>query len=472
MVRCFETAGATWIKMAQWLAMRPDMVPPDFTEACTKLLNESPTHPWSHTKTTVERDLGRPINEVFEEFEEIPVASGSIAQVYKAKIKKGTIINGSEFLKDEVVAVKVRHEEVVSDVFVDMKIIWSFMDTFMRHFGITMPFQHGELSYLLRRQIDLRWEGHNLQIFNENFGQDKNIIFPKVKFASEEVLIESWITRGRPAIDIVSNFGLHLFKDNPELMSDAQREQLMREQLGESMEDENTPSWATSKSKQKACKVVFDMYIKMLMRDNFTHADLHAGNIWVESEEGKEPVITVLDCGLVSELEPSMQRRFGRFLASLASGNLEGTMSGISEFNITENIPNLESLRARVEVILAKFVRLGGALGPDGRPIQVSDMFGELLKACQTEKIVFRADIATTLVTMNIADGLLRGLYPEFDTVESAKPYIFKFSTTALSHKVVSSFYNYVEGGEVHPDFNLSESEKETRVGGANFFQL
>jgi len=469
MVKCFETAGATWIKMAQWLSMRPDMVPPDFTEACTKLLNQSPTHPWSHTKRIVERDLGKPIDEIFEEFSMIPVASGSIAQVYKAHVKKGTVIDGNEFQKDEVVAVKVRHEQVVADVFVDLKLIWSFMSVFMTQFGITMPFQHGELSYLLRRQIDLRWEGHNLQIFNTNFRDEENIIFPKVKFASEEVLIESWISRGRPAIDMVSNFGLHLFESNQ--MSDAQREQLAKQQLGET-EDENTPSWSTAKSKQKACKVVFDMFIKMMMRDNFTHADLHAGNVWVESEEGKEPVITVLDCGLVSELEPCMQRRFGRFLASLASGNLEGTMSGISEFNIRDNIPNLERLRSRVEQILSKFVRLGGGLGPDGRPIQVSDMFGELLKACQVEEIVFRADIATTLVTMNITDGLLRGLYPGFDTVANAKPYIFQFSSTALSQKVVSSFYNFVEGGEVHPDFKLSEAEKKTRVGGANFFQL
>merc|ERR1719319_520253 len=233
MVQCFEDAGATWIKMGQWLSMRPDMVPPDMVQVLKKLQNESPRHSFAFTREVVEGDLdGRKIEGVFAEFAKEPVASGSIAQVYRAKVKKGTKLGDATFEKDEIVAVKVRHNSVYDQTYVDMKIIWRIMDIFLGAFGISFPFQEGELSFLLRRQLDLRWEGFNLGEFQRNFAGEEQILFPKVKFASEEVLVESWVDRGRCAQEIVDNFGLHLFKEGDRL-TDEEREIVRRQEAGD-----------------------------------------------------------------------------------------------------------------------------------------------------------------------------------------------------------------------------------------------
>ena len=85
--KSLEKSGASFIKWGQWAATRPDLFPKDLCNELTKLQKKAPVHKFSYTRQTIENAFGRRLDEIFEDFEEEPVASGSIAQVHKATLK-------------------------------------------------------------------------------------------------------------------------------------------------------------------------------------------------------------------------------------------------------------------------------------------------------------------------------------------------------------------------------------------------
>lgn len=107
-----ENAGAAFIKWGQWAAARPDLFPRDLCAQLSALHSKAPAHKYSQTKQIIEGAFGRKIEEIFEDFEEEPVASGSIAQIHRAVLRYRY---PGQMSKPMVVAVKVRHPGV-SDV--------------------------------------------------------------------------------------------------------------------------------------------------------------------------------------------------------------------------------------------------------------------------------------------------------------------------------------------------------------------
>ncbi|CAN0857943.1 Probable serine/threonine-protein kinase abkC, partial [Linum grandiflorum] len=86
-LRTLELAGPAFIKWGQWAATRPDLFPRDLCTKLSELQTKAPEHRYAYTKKTIERAFGRKISEIFEGFEEQPVASGSIAQVHRASLR-------------------------------------------------------------------------------------------------------------------------------------------------------------------------------------------------------------------------------------------------------------------------------------------------------------------------------------------------------------------------------------------------
>ncbi|MCO5606123.1 hypothetical protein L7F22_060310 [Adiantum nelumboides] len=102
-----EFAGAAFIKWRQWAATRPDLFPRDLCIELTKLHANAPSHKFSYTVQTIERAFGKRLDEIFVEFDERPVASGSIAQVHKATLRTSGALGKQK--GPMTVAVKVRH---------------------------------------------------------------------------------------------------------------------------------------------------------------------------------------------------------------------------------------------------------------------------------------------------------------------------------------------------------------------------
>lgn len=125
--RALERCGTTLIKFGQWMSMRPDHFPPDLCVCLAHLRDAVPAHEFDHTRATFREAFGCEIEAIFDRFDTEPVASGSVAQVYHAKLRdEYALATGATD-----VAVKVRHPHVSAETFLDLKFIFRFIPTLM-----------------------------------------------------------------------------------------------------------------------------------------------------------------------------------------------------------------------------------------------------------------------------------------------------------------------------------------------------
>ena len=189
-----EKAGPAFIKWGQWAATRPDLFPVDLCSELSKLHMNAPAHSFSYTKKTIEKAFNRRLSEIFSDFEEVPVASGSIAQIHRASLKYR--YRGKEN-KPVLVAVKVRHPGVGEAIRRDFMIVnlaakvskyvpalnWLRLDESVQQFAVYMM-----------SQVDLAREAAQLSRFIYNFRRWKDVSFPRPLYplVHPAVLVETY----------------------------------------------------------------------------------------------------------------------------------------------------------------------------------------------------------------------------------------------------------------------------------------
>jgi hypothetical protein len=159
-VATLERGGCTALKFGQWISMRPDLFPTDIVERLACLRDAAPKHPLDQTRAAIFQSFKLHIEDIFEEFEPEPVASGSIAQVYKARLMPQFALPGG--VQD--VAVKVRHPTVMDESFVDMPTLFGALDlvNMVSSVNCKIPFAQEEFYAVLAKQMDFTWEAFNL----------------------------------------------------------------------------------------------------------------------------------------------------------------------------------------------------------------------------------------------------------------------------------------------------------------------
>lgn len=189
-----EKAGPAFIKWGQWAATRPDLFPIDLCNELAELHTKAPAHSYAYTKRSIEDAFGRKLSDIFENFEEEPVASGSIAQVHRATLK---CQYPGQRVKPILVAVKVRHPGVGDAIRRDFALInlfasvsqliptlkWMRLDESIQQFAVFMM-----------SQVDLAREAANLNRFIYNFRRYKDVSFPKPLYplVHPAVLVETY----------------------------------------------------------------------------------------------------------------------------------------------------------------------------------------------------------------------------------------------------------------------------------------
>jgi len=532
LVKRLEKAGCSFLKFGQWLSMRPDMFPPDIISALSKLRDNAPSHTFEETKQVILEQFGVPMEEIFEEFDPVPVASGSIAQVYHAKLTPkyrdlANLRNQYGEIVDEV-AVKIRHPKVLEETWMDVDIIFAFVNNSQL---MTVPFSRDEFLKLMQKQVDFRWEGHYLSRFAQNFKEetfDGRVKFPAVSKVLLEpgVLVESW-AQGKSVAEIFTKVGQGFqagashqeaagvvdFSVDARLRQQAAREREMKQhkeieltpsgiysyysslahkfikrQLREMhkqvikvqrlmfgparrrvyddedeededaliarytanpelykslLDDKGELDIALMKKKKELAFTMFDMFLKMFLRDNLIHGDLHAGNVLYSGEDN---ACTVLDAGMTVSLEDDVMADFGRFLHALCSGNHESLVERIQRFEVNRppygpgsgkgflaTNPAVKAKFSReMEDICERFFQTSKYLGVEigkARPENVSlgDVVGQVLFAMQRHGVILRGDVAASIMAMSVCEGLIRQLDPTLDIVIKSLPYFVRY---------------------------------------------
>ncbi|KAB8339104.1 hypothetical protein FH972_022040 [Carpinus fangiana] len=277
LVASMERAGAAFIKLGQWAASRSDIFPKQMCAIMGSLHSNAPAHSLRKTKAIIEKAFdGRPFEEIFEEFQEEPLGVGAIAQVYKAKLQPHLAVSSDNDLEETTsltkrvrrnvdalakstprrvpssyVAIKVLHPDAERIVRRDLRIMGFFaniINAIPTMEWLSFPDEVAQFGEMMQLQLDLRIEAANLTRFRKNF-KDRTTAwfpFPYSDYTTREVLIEEF-ANGIPLEDFLANGG------------GIYQKEIANEGL--------------------------DAFLRMLLIDNFIHADLHPGNIMVRFYE-------------------------------------------------------------------------------------------------------------------------------------------------------------------------------------------
>jgi predicted unusual protein kinase regulating ubiquinone biosynthesis (AarF/ABC1/UbiB family) len=512
MVATIERAGCSFQKFAQWMSMRPDMFSADTIEALSKMRDGAPSHGFAHTRRMIRQSFGRELEEIFERFDETPVASGTVAQVHRARLRPEFVLpgqrragrGGAELAPGPAhpagppssldawtpsprdVAVKVRHPSVLDETFVDIPLLF---DVCRLVPSLTMPFDEADFTQMLQRQFDFKWEAYNLVRFAENFRREiaaGDVFFPEVspELLSSTVLVESWVAGSSvanifeavsegwsrvkeaagDALQRAASLGPSADAGLPKQIREVST-QIARsaEELGEEARvgalagargaaqalgldaasreahaalveaaraTEAAARAALQRKQRQLALCIFDVNIKMMLRDNLVHGDLHAGNL-LFSDDPDVTTLTVIDAGVTTSLSDDMRAPFMGFLYSMCVGDFSGMARRIVQFAEPppEGAPphDVAALEATIEDIAAKWVGPDGRSAPDGGPVSVGDLMGNVLFSLGAHGVTLRGDVASSLVTISISEGLIRQLDPEFDMMKAALPYFITF---------------------------------------------
>ncbi|GFQ02307.1 probable serine/threonine-protein kinase abkc [Phtheirospermum japonicum] len=389
-----ERAGPAFIKWGQWAATRPDLFPRDLCAELSKLHTQAPQHSFAYTKKTIEKAFGRKISEIFDDFEEEPVASGSIAQVHRASLRAR---DHGRKAKPTVVAVKVRHPGVGESIKTDFEIInvmarmskfipalnWLRLDESVQQFAVFMM-----------SQVDLAREAAHLSRFIYNFRRWKDVSFPKPVYplVHPAVLVET-------------------FED------------------GESVSHYVDEVKGNDRVNSALAHIGTHALLKMLLVDNFVHADMHPGNILVRVAQNKpvrkklfktKPHVVFIDVGMTAELSKNDRVNLLEFFKAVARRDGQTAAECTLRLSKKQNCPKPDAF---VQEVKESFDFWGT---PEGDIVHPAECMQQLLEQVRRHKVNVDGNVCTVMVTVLVLEGWQRKLDPGYDVMHTLQTLLLK----------------------------------------------
>ena len=303
--------GPTFIKLGQIMSARADIFPEPYLTAIGTLQDQAPPDPTDQIIAVIERELGRPVDEVFDEFEREPAAAASLGQVHEA------VVDGRQ------VVVKVLRpgvEEVVAlDLDIGFTLLFWLNVFFPNHHTQALTNVVHEFSHRVREEMDLHKESENIERFQRFFREDPTVRAPELldEYTRRRVLVMERCT-GTKIDQLHDQFGKG------------------RIEFNEVMEH------------------LTALYLRMMMVDGFLHADPHPGNLLVQDDG----TIVVLDWGMVLDV-PSWTREYILDLAlAVERDDLDGMINGMYRLGMISPEVSRGEIREAATEILAIMARV------------------------------------------------------------------------------------------------------------------
>jgi ubiquinone biosynthesis protein len=392
-----EELGPTFIKLGQVLSTRPDLVPPDFATELSKLQQDVPAFPFDKVRAIVEAELGKPLGEIFERFDEKSIAAASIGQVHRARLRDG----------DEVV-VKVQRPDIEALVEVDLEILLHLALLAERHVEDLRSYRPSriveEFTRVLERELDFRTEASHLERFAGDFLNDDTVYVPKV--------YRPYTTRHVLTLEYV------------EVIPVLELEALTRAGL----------------DPQVIAQRGAELTLKQIFVHGFFHADPHPGNVFVLPGN----VICLLDFGMMGRLDRQGRECFADLLYAVATRDAARATAALLRLTTHDDDHELD-LR-QIESHVAEFIDLH--ITPRLGELDFGKLLRELLELVRRHRLTIPPDLVMMMKAAATVERLVSRLDPELDLVAAAKPYVqrlklARFGPQRLLRDVVDS------GGEL-----------------------
>ena len=370
-----ESLGPIFTKFGQLLSTRTDILDFKTAKELESLTDSCKPFKVSVFKQIVEKELGDRIENIFDSFDEKPLAAASLAQVHTAKLKNGT----------EVV-IKVLRPNIRRKVKKNLRLLKASAKVFSYLYKDSYRLKPNEVirdyEATILKELDLRLEASNTNLTRKNFLHSNELYIPEVywDFTTSNIMVLEKID-GIPCTDIkqIEHYGI-----NKKLLA------------------ENGVM----------------IFLNQVFRDNFFHADMHPGNIFVSKKNPDNPGYIAIDCAISGSLSNDERYILARMLQAVLKQNyksLANLFISSNWVNPDTNTIELENtLRACCEPIFE-------------RPLSEIE-FGKLLLYLFQSTREYGLSLQTSLVllqkTLIHIEGMGRQIYPELDFWGIAEPYL------------------------------------------------
>ncbi len=377
-----EELGPTFVKMGQILSTRPDLLPLEFLQQLSKLQDDVPAFPFELVKESVEKELGASVGSLFQEFEEIPLASASIGQVHKARL-----ING------DPVIVKVQRPNITKTIEVDLEIMLhlaSLMEKHLKAMEIHRPTRVvEEFTRTLEMELDYTLEAAHAERFAAQFLGEHYLYVPKVyrEVTTRRILTMEYID-GIKASEL---------------------EKLEKAGL----------------DTRKIARRGFNLILKQIFTHGFFHADPHPGNVFILPNN----IICFLDFGMMGRIGRQARENF----ADLIMGIVQRDETKTTRSLIALTIPDEKTDPSALERDVAQFI--DRYFYRPLKELEMGKLLQNLVEMTSKHRLRIPPDLFLMLKALATEESVGKMLDPDFDAIRQAAPFIKRIQLERLRPK-------------------------------------
>jgi len=368
--KAFEELGPTFIKLGQLLSLRQDLIPKEYCDEFSKLMDRVPGFPFNQVKKIIREDLKVEIDEVFSIFKEEPIASASIGQVHEAVLRN-----------NERVAVKVQRPDIRRTIHADIDIMYHIAGLIERYYPdlkIIKPIEIiKEFERYTKEEIDYNIEGQHIMRFYKNFRDDVSVTIPKVywDYTNKRVLTMTFI-------------------DGTKI---SESETLNKKMI----------------NKKLLLKTISNSFMEQVFDFGYFHADPHPANIFVI----KNNRIAWLDFGIVGRLDEKSRAGLANLFVSLIKTNREGIASACKEIGLVGTELDEERFKEDLD-------ELGRFYDVSLEHTKTGDVFNTILSIARKHNIIIPTNFVLLGKALVTLEGVGRDLDPSFNAVKEAEPFV------------------------------------------------
>ncbi len=367
--RRMEWLGPTYIKLGQILSLREDLLPRNITDELKHLLNRLPVVPLPVLVDIIERDLKRPVDEMFLSIDPVPLGSASIGQTHRATTHEG-----------EPVILKVVKPGIRETLERDAKLLGFFGSILQLFIPQYQPKQLvDEFCNYTLREVDLRKEADNAETFAANFADTPDVVFPEIyrSYSGRSVLCMEFFDGIAP---------------------DSEEAQELPEEDRRHLTDLGAES-----------------IIRMLYRDGFFHADLHPGNLIILPG----PKVGFIDLGMVGRLDEDLRRALLYYFFALVMGDADNAARYLTAIAQPGAGANPAGFKRECAEISSRWKRASSF-----EEYSLGQLILDSLSRGAQYRMYFPVELVLMVKALVTFEGVGHVLLPGFDVAEVSKKHI------------------------------------------------
>lgn len=369
-----------FLKVGQLISIMSNIAPAAYGRILESLQDNTPHSDFQLVKKSLETELGDSVENLFSQFNEIPIASASIGQVHKAILKTG-----------EQVAVKIQHPNIGVLAEVDLGIIEKLIGLVSRFFKIKgIDHVYGQVKEMIYEELDYTAEGYNMETIRLSCEKIKGVKIPNVytEYGSKKILTTEFCEGTK-----ITNVS----------------------QLNKWGIDEN----------EIAEKLIF-VYCEMILNHGYYHADPHPGNLLVN----KEGNIVILDFGAIGRLNDEMRETIPVLVRAIVSKDQEAVLEALRGMGFIAHGKEAEKTAQKLITALTELIEGGINI----RELSVDDLNNSTVK--EFRKNINIKELSATIQVpkdwilleraIMLLDGVTAKLAPDYKPFDTIKPYLKK----------------------------------------------